>query len=247
MASEPKSPEIAELEAFDWFGHKGPTGPVFQPEIWSIMQLKDPSAEAPYDRKLRMLRQLSIACTACSMCELGQKEALKGNIARDPHVFSNLNPTRFMVVGQNPGWNELEKRSPFVGAAGKNFDTALQTYGLTRNAFYITNAVKCFTKDNAKPDNDHQAKCKPFLDMEINLIKPKLIVTLGASAFGLMCPDMNYGESLCKIVKSTKFNNLPVLPIYHPSPLNLADPGRRTEFYRQIKILCGLVTKLQEG
>lgn len=245
MVEKPKSQEITELEAFDWFGHKGPTEPLFKPEILSIMQLKDPSAETPYDRKLRMLRQLSLTCTACSMCELGQKEAIKDNIARDPHVFSNMNPTRLMILSDNPGWDELEKGSPFVGAAGKNFDTALQTYGLTRSSFYITNAVKCYTKDNAKPDNDHQSKCKPFLDMEINLIKPKLIITLGASAFELMCPGLNYGENLCKIVKSTQFDK-PVLPVYHPSPLNLSNSGRRTEFYRQIKILCGLVNKMSD-
>lgn len=118
--------------------------PAFEPtwiSNWDIgkMNIK----ETPYDRKLRMIRQLSLTCLSCSMCELGLKDAEKDLISRDPHVLSNLNPKRFILVGQNPGFTELEQRMPFVGASGKNFDAEITRHGISRDEFYITNIVKC--------------------------------------------------------------------------------------------------------
>ncbi len=201
--------------------------------------------ETPYDRKLRMLRQLSTACVACSMCELGLKEAIKGDIARDPHVFSNMNPTRYMVVGQNPGWNELEKREPFVGAAGGNFDKEISKHGLSRDDFYICNTVRCFTQGNSRPTDKHKKRCEPFLQIEINLIKPRLVIALGAVAFSQLCPEAEFSGGLKKITKSSLYN-VPVFAIYHPSPINFRDGSRRELFASQIKVMCALVKELKQ-
>jgi uracil-DNA glycosylase family 4 len=247
MTSVPagKSKELEELENFDWFNFKS-TAPVepFQPVFVSIMQLT--GTEEPYDRKLRMLRQLSTACTACSMCELGLKEAVKNNTARDPHVFSNLNPTRFMVIGQNPGWNELEKREPFVGAAGANFDKEIAKHGLSREDFYICNTVRCFTQGNVKPTDKHKKRCEPFLQMEISLIKPRLVIALGAVAFSQLCPETEFNKGLKSITKSSVYNDVPVFAIYHPSPLNFRDGTRKEAFASQIQVMCALVKQLKK-
>jgi len=242
--SRKKSKELEELENFDWFNFKS-TAPAkpFKPVFVSIMQLDSP--ENPYERKLRMLRQLSTACVACSMCELGLKGAEKNNTVRDPHVFSNLNPTRFMVVGQNPGWNELEKGEPFVGAAGANFDEEIAQHGLSRNDFYICNTVRCFTQGNAKPTDKHKKRCEPFLQMEINLIKPRLVIALGAVAFSQLCPETEFSVGLKTITKSSIFD-VPVFAIYHPSPVNFRDGSRREAFASQIKTMCALVKELQK-
>lgn len=210
------------------------------PEPTSIIQLKE---EGPYDRKLRMLRQLSRTCLACSMCELGLKCAKKGHHLRDPHVFSNMKPHRFMIVGQNPGWDELEVREPFVGAAGKNFDDEIAKYNMSRDEFYICNTVRCYTEGNTRPTRKNVMRCEPFLQMEINLIKPKLIVSLGSVAFSQLCPDAVFGESLKKLVDS-KYG-VKVFPVYHPSPMNFRDGLRKSAFEDQIRVMCGLVKAIQ--
>jgi DNA polymerase len=179
------------------------------------------------------------------MCELGRNAAVRNDIERDPHVFSNMNPTRFAVIGQNPGWNELKAGEPFVGDAGANFNKEIEANGLSRDDFYIGNGVKCFTPKNAKPGPKHQERCKPFLKMELSLIKPLLVIVLGASAFEALCPGVKFGESLKKITKSEAFD-VNVYAVYHPSPRNMNSPGRANMFRDQIKVLCKLVNKLKQ-
>lgn len=234
---------MSEISKWDWV--PGPPQPPFKREIVTNTQAQIYAPkETAYDRKLRMLRQLSQTCAACTMCELGAKDAVRGTTIRDPHVLSNMNPKRFMVVGQNPGWTELEKCEPFVGAAGKNFDEELAKNGLSRQDFYICNTVRCFTQGNEKPTEHHIETCKPFLSMEISLIKPLLIVALGAVAFERLCPGVKFSDSLKKIVKNAA--GQPVFAVYHPSPMNVNDPERRAAFNEQMAVLCGVVGKLKE-
>jgi len=234
-----------ELEDFDWFNHKGPKNPEpFEfPRPTSIMQIQ--GEESAYDRKMRMLTQLSQTCISCSMCELGLKPVSKDNkLYRDPHVLSNMNPTRFMIVGQNPGWNEVVKREPFVGDAGENFNTEIAKYDLSREDFYICNTVRCYTQNNASPTPRHMKRCEPFLAMEINLIKPKLIIALGAIAFEQLCPGVTFSSSFEKLTKSSKYD-VHVMPIYHPSPLNMKEESRRLAFGKQIRTMCKLIKALK--
>lgn len=231
-----------EFNKIDWFNFKSTMSKKPELKYISIMGLKE---EKPYDRKLRMLEQAANTCIACSMCELGLQPAEKNHELRDPHVFSNLNPTRFMVIGQNPGWNEVKQRQPFIGSAGKNFDNEISKHGLSRNDFYVTNAVKCFTPSNSKPSLKHKKRCEPFLQMEINIIKPLLVITLGEVAFSQFCPDSVYNESL-KIITSSERYNVPVFAIYHPSPLNFRDSSRKELFEDQVKIMCKLVKALKK-
>lgn len=231
------------LESFDWFNFVS-TAPseVFVPDFISIIDVE--GKETVRERHLRMLRQLSSTCTACSMCELGLKGAERNGSVRDPHVLSNKNPSPFFIVGQNPGWNELEKREPFVGAAGSNFNEEIAKHGVDRDWFYISNTVRCYTQDNQKPTQRHMDRCEPFLRMEIGLMKPKLIITLGAVAFNQLCPDADYSTSLKKITKSVKFD-VSVFAIYHPSPLNFRDSNRRDAFNEQIRVMCGLIKAIR--
>lgn len=233
-----------EQEEFDWSSSSCIGGPPFKPEKPYFM-FQAPSDEKPYDRKLRMLDQVQRACVACTMCELGRKAANRdGVVERDPHVFSNMNPTRFVVVGQNPGWAEVCKRVPFVGEAGENFDTEVVANGLTRQDFYICNTVRCYTSGNERPTEKHAMRCKPFLDIEINLIQPVLIATLGAVAFERVCPGHKFSEALGNLVESPLYE-VPVFALYHPSPLNLKEPDRAAAFKEQMRLLCGMVKKLK--
>lgn len=212
----------------------------------SIMRVE--GTEQPYERKLRMLTPLANTCLACSMCELGLNVAIRNNIGRDPHVFSSMTPTRFMVVGQGPGWNELEAREPFVGEAGANFNAAIQKCGLSRQDFYICNAIRCFVPGNAPPSDLQLQRCRPFLVMEINLIRPYFIIALGAAAFRTLCPGVDFGASLGKFTKCAEFG-VQVFAVYHPSPLNLSDAGRRVAFETHMALICEVVKakKAQEA
>ena len=221
--------------------HTGPDTPMPRFKSPSVLFTMNETAR---ERKLRMLTEMTRTCMACSMCELGRKPAVKGQNERDPHVLSNTNPSKVIIIGQNPGWDELEQRTPFVGQSGQNFDKEIHRNGVTRKDLYITNIVKCFTQGNAAPSSDHVERCRPFLLMEINLLRPTVVVTLGAVSFKALCPGLSYQESLGKIVES-KVLNVKVFPIYHPSPMNLADATRKAAFQEQVKLMCGIVKSLK--
>jgi len=192
------------------------------------------------NERYKMLAHLKDACAECKMCELGWRKATRGAYNYNPHVFSNYTPmsptAKFMIVGQNPGWNEVKEGMPFIGAAGKNFDDALlKNTRWTRGDFYITNSIKCFTKDNKPPSHQNLNRCEPFLRMEISIIKPKLVITFGSVAFGILC-GCKFSDNIGKIVDSDKFG-VKVFTTYHPSPLNLANPQRKKKFYQDIRTI----------
>ena len=133
---------MSELSEYDWSGGANP--PPFKREIlYNIQARIYMPSETEKQRHLRMLTQVSKACYACTMCPLGKDGADNKGIIRDPHVFSSMTPSKFVVIGQNPGWNELGAGLPFVGQAGKNFDAELALHGVSRDQLYITNVVKC--------------------------------------------------------------------------------------------------------
>lgn len=196
------------------------------------------------NKKLRMLRPLNDACMECTMCRLGRQEHIhNGNKIEQPHVFSNMNPSKYVIVGQNPGYNECVRGEPFVGDAGSNFDLEIEKNGLTRNTFYITNSLKCHTPENRKPEVDELEACEPFLAMELKLLKPLIVVALGAAAFEILCPNKVFSESLGKITQS-KFN-VKVFATYHPSPRNMVDQSRKAKFEKDIATLCALIRRIE--
>lgn len=112
---------------------------------------------------------------SCRKCRLwqGAKHAVPGEGPLDAAV---------MVVGQNPGADEDEVGRPFVGRAGKYLTKTLLEFGIKRETLYVTNIVKHTSPQNRKPYPDEVEACLPYLITQINLVKPKIIVLLGASA-----------------------------------------------------------------
>jgi len=190
-----------------------------------------------------MMPHLKTACLSCKMCGLGWSEAERDTIKRDPHVFSNFDPivppAKFMIIGQNPGWNEVKLREPFVGQSGDNFDKILNTTMWRRSDFYITNICKCFTAGNRSPSAGSIERCQPFLRMELAILKPKLVVVFGAVAFAAMC-DGKFSDAIGKITVSRKFG-VKVFTTYHPSPLNLIDKAKLNRFNRDIITLSKIM------
>ena len=220
-----------------------PLPPQSKKQLRTMWDLYMERKKETWDERIkRMLMPMSSTVCACSMCHLGRQVCTDHDTTFDPHVFSNCVPSKWMVVGQNPGFKEVLQGEPFVGDAGKNFNERLVKNGLSRDKFYISNIIKCYTKGNEKPNLEEVSACEPILRMELNLLKPKLVIALGAVAFGAFCPDIGLTENLGTIVKSNKFN-VQVYPVYHPSPRNLSDPGRLKKFNDDIDVLCELIKR----
>jgi DNA polymerase len=119
---------------------------------------------------LEELAKSLVNCDRCKLATLGRSQVVFG--VGNPHAS-------IMFVGEAPGFNEDQKGEPFVGAAGKLLNDLLASAGLSRDQIYIANVIKCRPPNNRDPEPDEVETCKPFLMQQIQLIKPKLVCTLG--------------------------------------------------------------------
>jgi uracil-DNA glycosylase len=121
------------------------------------------------------MEELNMQIYSCKKCRLwlGAKHAVPGE--------GPLN-AKVMLVGQNPGADEDELGRPFVGRAGKFLTKTLAEYGVKREDLFITNIVKHVSPKNRKPLQDEVTCCLPYLTIQINTIRPRIIVLLGGSA-----------------------------------------------------------------
>jgi len=163
------------------------------------------------------LREAVRACTACVLCRQ-RKQAVFG-------VGSESAP--WLFVGEGPGADEDELGDPFVGQAGRLLDGMLAAIGLARGReVYIANVVKCRPPGNRTPTPEEAQACAPFLDRQIELIGPKLIVALGKSAaIRLLGPGVPSGAgsnipSLASLRgRVHRYRGIPVVVTYHPAYL----------------------------
>ena len=119
------------------------------------------------------LQELSKSLHNCQRCKLAK-------LGRSQVVFGVGNPhASIMFVGEAPGFYEDQKGEPFVGAAGKLLNDLLQSANLSRDQIYIANVIKCRPPNNRDPEPDEVETCKPFLMQQIQMIRPKLVCTLG--------------------------------------------------------------------
>ena len=123
-----------------------------------------------------------------------------------------------MFIGEAAGRNEALLRRPFVGLAGKLVDKQLEAIGIPRKEVYISNVVKCRPPDNRDPLPEEIAAFAPYLDREIEILDPKLIVTLGRFSMGKFIPDVKISMIHGRLHK-VKFQGKMrfVLPFYHPA------------------------------
>ncbi len=145
-------------------------------------------------------------CTACGLCKQ-RKQAVLG-------VGSNDGP--WLFVGEGPGAEEDEQGEPFVGQAGKLLDAMLAAAGLQRGReVYIANVVKCRPPGNRNPAPDEALACAPFLDRQIDLIQPRIIVALGKIALTRLTGSDASMSSMRGQMHS--YRGIPVVATYHPS------------------------------
>lgn len=149
---------------------------------------------------------------------------------RDTMVFSVGNPEAdFMLVGEAPGYQEEQKKEPFVGPAGAKLDQILKAMGLSREEVYISNvckfrpATKNQTTNNRKPSPEEMATSIPFLKAEIDIVKPRVIAALGGSAAqGLLGEEKSVGKLR---EEWHQFQGIPLRVTYHPSYLLRQEEG----------------------
>jgi DNA polymerase len=139
-----------------------------------------------------------------------------------------------VVVGQNPGATEIQRGLPFVGPSGLFFDNALkQVLGVGRELFYVTNVVKCFSPGNRSPHDQEIQNCRYILDEEIRVLKPNLIITLGGPSLKAIAGLSGISKIHGQIVSSLRYS-VPVLPMWHPSPLNMNSQEKRLQFFEDL-------------
>src|SRR5260370_16292924 len=172
-------------------------------------------AQPPDTSSLTAVREAATHCTACHL----YKRATQTVFGEGPECVA------MMLVGEQPGDYEDVAGKPFVGPAGKIMDRALADAGIDRSQIYVTNAVKHFKWEprgkrriHQKPNSREIAACRPWLEAELRIVKPNLVVAMGATAaqtiFG---PGFRVTRERGKVL-SSKFAPR-VLPTVHPSSL----------------------------
>jgi uracil-DNA glycosylase len=157
---------------------------------------------------MRKLDEQIKNCKLCRLCE-SRTNAVPGS--------GNLKNPLVIFVGEGPGRNEDLHGKPFVGSGGKLLDQLLMTAGLARDQVYITNIVKCRPPKNRKPKPDEIKICTSnYLDKQIEILAPKLICTLGATALEYFTGEKKMGPNHGKLTVAHK-SGLPLLATYHPA------------------------------
>ena len=166
----------------------------------------------------------------CTRCKLHQQRT---NI-----VFGVGDPrARLMFIGEGPGADEDARGEPFVGRAGKKLDEMIAAIGLARADVYIANIVKCRPPKNRDPERDEIETCSPFLEKQIEAIRPKVIVTLGAPAAKTL---LRTRIGITKLRGEWhSFRGVPVMPTYHPAYLLRAyTKENRRKVFDDLKAAC---------
>lgn len=158
------------------------------------------------------LEDLKNMCLYCDKCSLAQ--------TRTNIVFSGGVPNhKMMLIGEAPGYYEDQKGEPFVGKAGQLLDKIFASVGLSRkNDVYICNTLKCRPPDNRDPLPEEKEACYPYLEAQIEILKPKIILICGKVALATM---LNTGTGITK-VRGKWFDGpfgSKMMPIFHPSYL----------------------------
>ncbi len=163
------------------------------------------------------LKKLTSDCVNCTSCDL--------SITRKKVVVGKGNETaRIVIIGEGPGEQEDITGLPFVGRAGKMLDTALSSVDIDPlKDCYITNIVKCRPPNNRKPTSSEVETCMPWLNEQVNLLSPKIIILAGSTAVQSF---LGIKEPISKIRGQwIEKNNIKYMPIFHPSYL-LRNPSK---------------------
>ncbi len=166
-----------------------------------------PAASAPISEALKQVQHEIADCRKCRLCEKRNK-TVPGQGAEHPDI---------LFVGEGPGRDEDAQGIAFIGAAGKLLTNIIGAMDYEREEVFIANVVKCRPPENRKPLPDEMEACLPYLKAQIAELRPKIIVTLGATALeGLIGPPVTITRQRGKWLE---FEGIPLMPTFHPSYL----------------------------
>jgi len=147
-----------------------------------------------------------------------------------------------MFIGEAPGWHEDQQGRPFVGPAGKFLDELLACINLNRTQVYIANVIKCRPEGNRDPLPTEMLNCRHWLDRQIELINPKVIVTLGRYSMALFFP----GKTIGKIHGTArKQDGITYFAMYHPAAA-LHQQGLRQTIQEDMLKIPSLLTETED-
>ena len=173
--------------------------------------------------ELEELHQRIASCPDCDLCKT-RTHAVPGEGPPDADI---------LFVGEAPGFNEDQQARPFVGAAGRFLDELIASIGLRREQVFITNVIKCRPPNNRDPLPGEVDACRKYLDRQIELLQPKVIVSLGRYSLAWFFPKDAIGKvhGQAKVREGTYF-----MPMYHPAAALHAGNMRRVieEDFRKI-------------
>jgi uracil-DNA glycosylase family 4 len=193
----------------------------------SVVGQPSTAAERPAEGDVkRRLAVLADAVSACTRCGLAAQ--------RKQTVFARgTGSSGICFVGEGPGADEDAQGLPFVGAAGQLLDKMIAAMGLARDDVYVCNVVKCRPPDNRKPDALEMAACLPYLEQQLVLIRPQVIVALGATAVqGLLGST----EGITRLRGKWQLfrGQIAVMPTFHPAYL-LRTPAAKREVWEDLQ------------
>jgi uracil-DNA glycosylase family 4 len=153
------------------------------------------------------LSELYKEIAACRLCDLYRQ-------ATRPVPGDGPDNSQIVFIGEAPGWHEDQQGRPFVGPAGQYLDTLLASIGLKREQVYITNVVKHRPPSNRDPLPGEIMACRPWLERQLEIIRPRMIVTLGRYSMAMFFP----GKSISKIHGTAqKRDGVIYYAMYHPA------------------------------
>ena len=180
---------------------------------------------------LELIQQNVKICKKCNLCST-RKNAVPGE--------GNVNAD-IVFIGEAPGKNEDLHGRPFVGAAGKKLDDALENSGLARNDVYITNIVKCKPPKNRIPNYEEKTMCSNYLEHELSIINPKIICLLGYTAFNTILEGNEISKNHGKLIYKEKRT---YFVTFHPAAI-IYNQKLEKVFKNDIKKLVKTLRKLK--
>ena len=174
------------------------------------------------DRLNAIVKQIGV-CTKCPLHK-GRTRTVPGQGSTAPEI---------LFIGEGPGYDEDQQGLAFVGRAGQLLTKIIEAMGLTRDQVFIGNIVKCRPPENRKPLPDEMHACLPYLREQIQLLKPKIIVALGATAIQGLLGIETVGITKMR-GKWLSYNGIDLMPTYHPAYL-LRNPTVKKDVWEDMK------------
>ncbi len=182
------------------------------------------------------LSQLAAQIRACQRCRLAQTRgrAVPGEGPEHAPI---------LLIGEAPGMNEDRQGRPFVGRSGDLLEALLASIGLRRGDVFIANGVKCRPPENRDPLPDEIAACRPYLERQIELLRPRVVITLGRIAMARYFP----GQSISRIHGQIQWvEGVGYVPMFHPAAA-LRNPPWMAALREDFARLAPLVAELYPG